>query len=410
MLLVPYRVLDLTDEKGFFCGKILGDLGADVIKVERVGGDLARSRGPFFHDIADIEKSLYWFAYNTNKKGITLNLEVADGREIFKRLVDSADIIVESFPVGYMDSLGLGYSVLSERNPNIILTSISPFGQKSSLRHYKANDLIAQAQSTVVYVTGDIDRPPVMLGAEQAYVQAGANAAAATMIALYQRGTSGEGQHVDVSMVESMAWGATACLTFAHWELEGYNMPRMGTETRRGHVILKQMYPCQDGYVRWRILTGTMGRRTRSMVEWMNEQGMGDDSINIDWGKIDLVQTDQNDIDRWELVFTRFFLLHTKSELYEEAVKRSVMLFPVTTPKDILESRQIEFREYFTNVEHPELRGSILYPGPLFRSSEGSPGIRFRAPLVGEHNEEIYGGELGLNKNQILLLKEATVI
>jgi len=130
-MLSPYRVLDLTDEKGFLCGKILGDLGADVIKIERPGGDLARKIGPFYRDVPDPEKSLYWFAYNNNKRGITLNIEAADGCELFKRLVKTADIVIESFAPGYMDDLGLGYSTLSQiTDGKTVMTSITPFGQK----------------------------------------------------------------------------------------------------------------------------------------------------------------------------------------------------------------------------------------------------------------------------------------
>lgn len=124
-----YRVLDLTDEKGFLCGKILADLGMDVIKIEKPGGDEARKIGPFYHDITDPEKSLCWLAYNTSKRGITLNIENPDGVEIFKKLVKTAHFVIESFPPGYMDSLGLGYHALAEINPGLIMTSITPFGQ-----------------------------------------------------------------------------------------------------------------------------------------------------------------------------------------------------------------------------------------------------------------------------------------
>src|SRR3990170_4141548 len=123
-MLRPYRVLDLTDEKGLLCGKILGDLGADVIKIERPGGDVARSVGPFYHDELHPEKSLYWFALNTSKRGITLNIETVDGQEIFKKLVKTADFVIESFQPGYLDKLSLGYSMLEKLNPGIILVSI----------------------------------------------------------------------------------------------------------------------------------------------------------------------------------------------------------------------------------------------------------------------------------------------
>ncbi|MDY7032290.1 MAG: CoA transferase [Thermodesulfobacteriota bacterium] len=127
LLLSPYRTLDLTDEKGLLCGRILADLGADVIKVERPGGDSARNIGPFYHDIPDPEKSLSWFASNTNKRSITLNIESLDGRDIFKQLVKTADFVIVSFDPGYMESLGLSYSALSEiRRCHLIIVFFLP--------------------------------------------------------------------------------------------------------------------------------------------------------------------------------------------------------------------------------------------------------------------------------------------
>src|SRR4030043_304173 len=124
-MLSSYRVLDLTNEKGFLCGKALGDFGADVIKIEKPGGDPARSVGPFYQDIPDPEKSLYWFAFNANKRGITLNIETTEGQKLFGRMVERADFVVESFPVGHMDKIGLGYEALSRMNPKIIMASIT---------------------------------------------------------------------------------------------------------------------------------------------------------------------------------------------------------------------------------------------------------------------------------------------
>jgi len=173
----PYRVLDLTDEKGLLCGMLLAGLGADVIKVERPGGDLARNIGPFYDDIPHPEKSLLWFAYNLNKKGITLNIETVDGREIFKRLVKTSDFVIESFPPGYMARLGLDYSALSQINPRIIMTSITPFGQTGPYRDYKGSDLICMASGGLMYVSGDPDRPPVRITIPQAYCHAGAHLA-----------------------------------------------------------------------------------------------------------------------------------------------------------------------------------------------------------------------------------------
>ena len=138
-ILTGYRVLDVTDEKGLFCGKVLGDYGADVIKVEPPGGDPARDIGPFYKEIPDRNKSLFWFFTNSSKRGITLNLETVDGREIFKRLVKTAHFVIESFDPGYMAGLGLGYDDLEKINPGLVMTSITPYGQKGPYAHYKAD-------------------------------------------------------------------------------------------------------------------------------------------------------------------------------------------------------------------------------------------------------------------------------
>lgn len=158
-LMSPFRVLDLTDEKGLLCGKVLASMGAEVIKVEPLGGDAARNIPPFYHDIAHPEKSLFYMAYNTNKKSITLDIETPDGQMIFKRLVALSDFVIESYEPGYLDKLGLGYEQLSKINSRIILTSISPLGQKGPYSHYKSSDLMCVAMSGFLYLTGDTARP-----------------------------------------------------------------------------------------------------------------------------------------------------------------------------------------------------------------------------------------------------------
>ena len=225
-MLGSFRVLDLTSDKGFLCGKILGDLGADVIKIEPPGGDPARSIGPFYHNIPQPEKSLYWFAFNNNKRGITLDIETRDGQEIFKGLVKTADFVIESFAPGYMDSLGLGYSALSEINPRIIVTSITPFGQTGPYKDYKASDIVVIAMMGWMYLCGDPDRPPVRISFPQAYLNASAEAAASSMIAHYYRETTGEGQHVDVSAQHSLITNAFNAPSF--WEFNRIILQRAG--------------------------------------------------------------------------------------------------------------------------------------------------------------------------------------
>ncbi|MFC2018468.1 CaiB/BaiF CoA transferase family protein, partial [Chloroflexota bacterium] len=196
-MLGPYRVLDLSDEKGAFCGALLGSLGADVIKIEKPDGDPMRKLGPFFHDEPDPEKSLFWMGYNINKRGITLDIETADGKEMFKRLVKTADIVLESFMPGYMDGLGLGYKELEKINPQIIMTSITPFGQDGPYKDYKSSDLVSWALGGLLAMTGDPDRPPIRIShIPISYLMASYDGVWGALVALYGRGTSGEGQLV----------------------------------------------------------------------------------------------------------------------------------------------------------------------------------------------------------------------
>ena len=404
-----YRVLDLADEKGFFCGKVLADLGADVIKIESPGGDAARRIDPFYHDIPAPEKSLHWFAFNANKRGITLNLETKDGRGIFKKLAKTADFVVESFPPGYLEKLGLGYPVLSQINPRLIVTSITPFGQTGPYRDYKVTDFTAMAMSGLVFVTGDPDRPPVCFSVPQAYLHAGLQAAAGTMIAHYSRELTGKGQWVDVSIQRSVYWTAFPQPRIT-WEFAKAIRHRIGG-LHVGAVRINIVWRCQDGHVSLRIITGVgSGQKTRHLVEWMNSEGIAGDLMALDWEAIDMVNVTQQEADHWQELIARFFLKHTKKELFDGAARWDVMLFPVYTTADLPQDEQLKARNYFTSVEHPELGTSITYCGAPYKSTEYEPTVRFRAPLIGEHNEQIYIGELGFSKAQLVALNEANVI
>jgi len=406
-----HHVLDLTDDKGFLCGRILGDLGCDVIKIEKPGGDPSRRIGPFYKDIPDPKKSLYWFAYNANKRGITLNIESEDGKEIFKKLVKKANFVIESFPPGYMDNLGLGYSSLSQINPAIILTSITPFGQTGPYSHYRASDLVEMGMCGLLYLCGDPDLPPVRISFPQAYLHGGAEAAVQTMVAHYYRETTGQGQWVDVS-IQQAAFLATFNAPW-FWELNQVILKRAGawrTGLTTG-VLQRQIWPCKDGYINFPVYGGALGARTnRRLAEWMDKEGMSDDFLRgIDWDTFDMGQVTQKVWSHMERLIEKFFQAHTKEELYSEALRLNIMIYPVSTAKDIAEDKQLETREYWLQVEHPELRESLTYPGAAVQASLTPIGIRRRAPLIGEHNEEIYN-ELGLSRGDLVILKEAGVI
>ena len=405
-MLSSYRVLDLTDEKGLLCGKLLGDLGADVIKVERPGGDPARSQGPFYHGEVNPEKSLFWFAYNASKRGITLDIETAGGQDIFKRLVKGADFVIESFDPGYMDKLGLGYSSLEKINPGVIMVSITPFGQTGPYKDYKAPDIVAWAMAGRMYSVGDADRPPVRISYHsQAYLQGGLEAAMAAMMALYYRRMTGEGQQVDLSIQAAAAQPSNTA-----WDVRKVVPQRGGQMT--GNINVQRIWPCKDGQVTWFFMPRQFAAiRNVAFVNWLDSEGMADDFLKgFDWDTFDYATVTQEEIDRISEPTAKFFMAHTKVELLEGAVKHRILFYPQFTTTDILESVQLAARGFWVELEHPELDTTITYPGAFAQISETPLRISRRAPLIGEHNEEIYQKELGISSEELLTLKQAKVI
>ncbi len=411
-LLSLYRVLDLSDEKGLLCGKILGDLGADVIKIEKPGGDSARNLGPFYHDEPEPEKSLFWFAYNTNKRGVSLDIETTDGQEIFKMLVKKADIVIESFQPKYMDKLGLGYKSLKKANPRIIMISITSFGQSGPYKDYKAPDIVAWALGGYMYSVGYADRPPVRIGYHsQAYLQAGGQAAQAAVMALYHREITGKGQYVDVSVHDSVTRCSPEGVTY-FWDYSKRAGVRQGRFRGGEPPRLLRVWPCKDGYVCAFYWSGqSANRRNLPFVRWMESEGVASDIIKgIDWDNIDLQTADQEIIDSITESTYKLFMSHTKAELLEGALKHNAQLYPVASVADILDNPQLTDREFWVELEHPELGDTITYPGAFAKTSEAPPRISRRAPLIGEHNQEIYEKELGISHEELLILKQAKVI
>jgi len=393
-LLTPFRVLDLTGFKGRFCGKILADLGADVIKIEPPEGDPVRRLPPFYKDIEDPEKSLLWYALNGNKRGITLDLEGQKDQDMFRRLAATADFVIESFAPGYLDRLGLGYEALSEINQRLVFTSITPYGQTGPYRDYMASDLELMAMGGFMYLRGDPDRAPVRISCPQAHVLAGAEAAIGTMIAHYCRQRTGEGQHVDVSMHESITTSLLGSTAF--WEFYGTNEHRNGAFVKgtgtpvTGYALQRLLWPCKDGYVPFIIQGDVMGWSTKNLVQCMDAEGMATDDLKeADWIRVDMALVPQEMVDRWSEPIGGFFLKHTRAEIYEMALKNRIALYPEYTVEDILKDRQLLARDYWTEIEHPELKDTMTYPGAFVGFSKTPSVIRRRAPLIGEHNKEV---------------------
>jgi crotonobetainyl-CoA:carnitine CoA-transferase CaiB-like acyl-CoA transferase len=397
------KILDLSDEKGHACGKFLADMGALVIKVEPPEGDKTRHRGPYFHNKEDTENSLSWFNYNTNKKSITLDITKPEGKQVLEKLVGKTDILVESYPPRYLEQLSLGYEQLKNINPEVIMTSITAFGQSGPYADYIGNDLIAWAMSGFMYTCGEADRPPVRCSVEQAYVAAGVQAATASLFALHYRNLTGKGQHVDIAMRECLPSGG---FEIFFWETEEYIGERLGVKRRRGNIYVRDLWPCKDGYIGWRLMTGPLGARSAYLlVEWMDNEGMAGGLKDIKWETIDMNQLDNEQMERWESIIISFLKRHTKQEIYDMAFKKGMQMTPEFNADELMHYKQLIERNFWTDVAYPHLDSHITHPGAFCLMSESPLVPPLRAPHLGEHNREIYTGELGYTEQDLIQLQ-----
>ncbi len=397
LVLSGLRVLDLADEKAAFCSKLLGDMGAEVIKVEVPGGDPSRWVGPFWGNEPHPERSLSFWYNNTSKLGITLNLESEAGREIFHRLSERADVIVEAFPPGYLERLGLGYDVLSRANPGLILASVSGFGQDGPYRDCKSNDVVASAVGGQMHVCGAPDTPPLKPYGQQAYYTASLFATTGILLALRERRHSGRGQRVDVSLQEAVA--ATLEHVMVRYFYEGTVSARQGSRHWNGSFCL---LPCKDGYI---ALSPLMQWET--LVEWLDGEGMASDLTAERWR--DGEYRTQH-LDHILEVLQRWSQTHTTAELFELGQLMHFPWAPVASPGEVSCSPQLEARGFFVPVAHPEADTQFTYPGAPCRFSRSPWGIKRRAPLIGEHNNQVYHRELGLTLEELGELSSRNVI
>ena len=411
-LLEPYRVLDLTDERGLLAGKILADMGADVLQVEPLGGSPARNVGPVHGDDPQPEKSLFWWAYAANKRSITLNLEQKDGQELLKKLVAKADFLIESFSPGYLEGLGLGYEKLAEINPKLVMVSITPFGQDGPYSNYQATDIVGMALGGFMYLTGDDDRAPVRISFPHFYLHGGAAGATAAMLAHTYRVTSGQGQYVDVSCQQAVA------KTLAHapqiWDIEGAILKRQGVYRQTsGENRVRINWPCKDGYVNYMVQGGTVAYSTRALLDWMKEDKFDTADLDaIDWEKMGYGAITPELMAQLGGPLGDFFKGHTRAELVQGSLDRRILLFPVATPSALQGHPQLEARGYFKEIEHPELGETVQYPGAFIKSGDGRDiaGVYRRPPLIGEHNVQVYQEEMGLSSSELETLKRSGVI
>ena len=395
-LLKGLQVLDLADEKASFCSKLLADLGARVIKIEKPGGDPSRQIGPFLEDSPNPERSFFFFHNNTNKLGITLNLEHENGKEIFFKLLRKTDVVVETSP-DYIRQNGLNYDALHIENIRLIHVSVTGFGQNGPRSQYRSCDLVASAFGGQMYVTGSPSAVPLRPFGNQSYYTASLFAAVSILLALRKRARTGKGEHIDISLQEA------AVSTLDHVMVQ-YFYENTVSKTQGGaywnHSFC--ILPCKDGH----ILLAPF-QQWETLVEWMDNEGMAEDLR--DKGYLEEGYRDSR-MSHIIQVIERWTKNHTVQELFESGQLMRLPWAPISALKGVLSNSQLKARGFFVDVEHPELKRSISYPGSPYKFSNSSTGRWKRAPLVGEDNVRIYQEELGLSKEEYERLLSLGVI
>ena len=404
-MLSSIRVLDLCDEAGFLAGKIFGDLGADVVKVEPPGGDLRSRRAPFLGGVRDPERSLAWLALNTSKRGITLDLESGAGRAVLQRLLDATDVLLDTFAPGTLEAWGLDADALARQYPRLVRCSITPFGQSGPHSQLRARDLVVVAMGGNASMTGDPDRPPLRCTLPTSYYHAAPEAVLGALMALQAREATGRGQRVDVSLHEcqlgSLLGGPGIYGTAA------YAPRRSGARTGR----TREIWPARDGHVSFGLRGGAARvPGLRALVAWMAECDAAPEWLrNTDWDRFAPNALDADGLARLEEAFGAFFASRTMRELYEGALARRILLAPCNDAREILAHPQLRDRAFFTTLEYPEFGAAIEHPAFFAKASAPEVGIRRRAPRIGEHNDEVYRA-LGMEPEEIAKLAAQGVI
>ncbi len=415
-LLAGLRVLDLTDERGAMCGSMFAELGADVIKVEPVGGCRSRRVDPFLDGVPGPDRSLYFLAYQAGKRSATLNLDSAAGREVLDQLVGQADFLVESYGLGYFEARGTGYATWAEVNPRLIYCAITPFGDRGPGAGWVAADLVSWAAGGMAFLAGLPGRPPLQISLPQAGLHAGAEAATASLLAHFARLASGRGQKVVINTQACVVW--TLMNEQAFPVLHGDYMTRAGGLSGAARQARRGFWPCANGYVVYAFAGYPYAESSRHMVEWMAEEGAAPDWLRaVDFNSWSLSRfVEQPDPEFLDLVqnaqeaLGAFLATKTKAELYEGALSRRLLLAPVSTARDIAEDEQLAARQYFRTVAHPHLGRDLVLPGAFVKFS-GSPAATVTpAPRLGQHNVDIYAGLLGYSPKRLQHLYSTGVI
>jgi CoA:oxalate CoA-transferase len=395
------RVLELCrDVAGAFAGRLFADFGADVIKIEPPGGDPTRRMGPFPGDRPHPEQSGLFLHLNRNKRGITLRLEEPSGRALFRRLAATADVVLESFGPGCLEAWDLGWERLAEGNPRLVLARLSTWGQTGPYREYPGDAFVAHAFGGPWYETGSPTRPPLTKPGEMVACQIGNTFAAAVLGAVYLARRTGEGQEIDASAVEILLASVDRrAITNFTYQMTG-NLPRRLGQPPRG-PLPRGLYPCADGLVDIATVPAWVPR----MLATLN-----DPELTAYFKENPHAPYEPATADRVEPVLRRWLSARTRQQCFAEAVlEHGWPVYPVNTVRDVLEDPHFRARGFFVDVDHP-VAGRLPYVGAPWRMAEGGFAVRRPAPLLGQHNAEVLGGELGLGTEDLARLHAAGVI
>ena len=410
--LAGLRVLELADETGQFCGKLLADLGADVVKIEPPGGEPSRHVGPFVDDIPHPERSLSFWYYNTSKRGITLNLETADGRQLFRRLATASDVILETFRPGFLASRGLDYEALREQNALLVMCALTPFGQTGPWRDYLSSDLLHMAaggeMASCGYDEADApNAPPIAPGGGNAWHIGCHFAYMAIMAALVYRTVAGQGQYIDASIHEACALTTEAAI--ANYIYRGEVVRR---QTGRHHAPAptpRTQFRAKDGTYVCALVAGRLNPKfVRELADLLDSYGMAGDLKDAKYRDPAVIAANTSHI--IDDLVANFIAILPAEEVYHAAQERGFTWGAVRAPEQLLNDAHLHDRGFWKEVKHPELGRSFVYPGEA-AIYNGSPWrISRRAPLIGEHNMEIFCDELGLVRAELSVLAENRVI
>ena len=388
------KVLDLSEDiAGSFCGRLLADYGAEVLKLEPPAGASLRRMGPFFGDDPNPEKSLFFLLMNLNKKGATLNLETATGRNILKRLARHVDVVIESYRPGYLSELGVGYESLSKENPSLIMTSITPFGQTGPYSQYQGEEVVSYAMGLIMSISGVQGDEPLKHGGFQAQYEAGLNGAASTSMALFMQGNTGEGQHIDVSVTECVASTAMATQTMYPF-MGGTLARRRPSGSNFGHPM-----PCKDG---WIIVQTGGGATWDTIADFFGDPQLKEPKF------ADPAQRIRN-TEELDQVVLESIKERGKWDLFTKAAEARMLFGLVQTPSELLDCPQLESRGFYRDIDHPVI-GKVKVPAALFNLSLTPYQYTCPAPTLGQNNSEIYVDGLEYSQDDFVRLRQLDVI